>query len=614
MCRLKGDFAAGYRIARPAIDLEPPGDGLFIETWIYEFGVCDEYAVNAYWIGRDRDCLDATLKALSRGKVPPHERERMYQNMRFALDRLPADPAPEPIAAAPMSSAPPTSVSTTSAPAEMPTALNLGSGKDFRDDCFNVDIDASWNPDLVLDLSRVVLTSDVFPVATRRFGDVALRQGSFESIIANDVLEHVPDLVGLMTTCLGLLRVDGLFKVSVPYDLSFGAWQDPTHVRTFNERSWLYYTDWFWYVGWRDARFVVDDMTHVLSALGHDLQARDIPIEDIVRTPRAIDSMAVTLRKILLTPDDLGTLARWRDRRPPTQPVATMAAPTALAGSWADNKDRFCIWNAAPQDYGHRRAFDEVALVLSEAFATCGGSAPVVESRAAWAERIPIVLGGHLLAAGQTLPPAAVVYNLEQVDERSLLQSATYRDLLVRHPVLDYSERNSAALANLGVAARHMPIRAMPGLRRISPVASPDVDVLFYGSISKRRAAILDALRARGLAVVHRFGVYGDERDAAIARAKVVVNIHYYDAAIFESVRIVPLLANGICVVSEGFVDDPDCADLAGALVLCPYDAIVDRCVQLVRDDGARLALSEQARAAMASRSQADVLRSFFEA
>ena len=35
------------------------------------------------------------------------------------------------------------------------------------------------------------------------------------------------------------------------------AWQDPTHVRALNRNSWLYYTDWFWYLGWLEHRFVL---------------------------------------------------------------------------------------------------------------------------------------------------------------------------------------------------------------------------------------------------------------------------------------------------------------------------------------------------------------------
>ena len=42
---------------------------LFVEPWIYETGLLDEFAVNAYWSGRNRDCLDASLKILATGKA-----------------------------------------------------------------------------------------------------------------------------------------------------------------------------------------------------------------------------------------------------------------------------------------------------------------------------------------------------------------------------------------------------------------------------------------------------------------------------------------------------------------------------------------------------------------
>jgi len=64
------------------------------------------------------------------------------------------------------------------------------------------------------------------------------------------VLEHITDLKTYMTNCLELLKVGGVMEITVPYDLSLGAWQDPTHCRAFNQNSWLYYTEWSWYLGW----------------------------------------------------------------------------------------------------------------------------------------------------------------------------------------------------------------------------------------------------------------------------------------------------------------------------------------------------------------------------
>lgn len=186
-----------------------------------------------------------------------------------------------------------------------PSRINLGSGKDWQADALNIDIDARVNPDLVCDLTA----PDAFTRVhfSRRFGLLRLEPGSFEAIETQDVLEHVPDLVGLMTRSLELLKIGGEMRNSVPYDLSYGAWQDPTHVRAFNERSWLYYTDWHWYLGWREARFDLVRNEMNLSPLGQRLRAAGTPDEQIFRTPRAVDSMHVVLRK---RPLDVGEKLR----------------------------------------------------------------------------------------------------------------------------------------------------------------------------------------------------------------------------------------------------------------------------------------------------------------
>ena len=182
---------------------------------------------------------------------------------------------------------------------EIPRKLNMGSGKDWREDYFNTDFDPYWEPDAVLDFSRELPIGQ--PLETQRFGTVALQNNWFDEIIANDVLEHIPNLTLAMTSCLNLLRVGGVFRISVPYDLSWGAWQDPTHVRAFNERSWLYYTDWFWYMGWTEARFDLAKFDLGLSPVGQALAKQQVKGEDLVRHPRAVDQLKVVLQKRLLT-------------------------------------------------------------------------------------------------------------------------------------------------------------------------------------------------------------------------------------------------------------------------------------------------------------------------
>ena len=183
-----------------------------------------------------------------------------------------------------------------------PLRMNLGSGRDWRQDYLNCDIGPQWLPDFVLDIAAPLDLPRV--VETERFGRMALCEGSLEEIIANDVLEHVSDLMATMTNCLRLLKVGGHFRIQVPYDLSYGAWQDPTHVRAFNERSWLYYCDWFWYMGWQDYRFELVKLNYVLSPLGRAKHEAGLSIDEITLLPRAVDHMHVVLRKRMLTEDE----------------------------------------------------------------------------------------------------------------------------------------------------------------------------------------------------------------------------------------------------------------------------------------------------------------------
>jgi SAM-dependent methyltransferase len=189
--------------------------------------------------------------------------------------------------------------------------LNLGSGKDWRVDCLNVDFNPYWQPDLVLDFSKPLPIGE--RLQTFRFGPIRLEKNSFDEIIANDVLEHIPSLTTAMTSCLALLKVGGTFWIQVPYDLSWGAWQDPTHLRAFNERSWLYYTDWFWYLGWTEARFEVAHIEFGLSPIGEELR-KTLQGRDLIRQPRAIDLMKVALRKRLLTDEEKRIVTRYMAR------------------------------------------------------------------------------------------------------------------------------------------------------------------------------------------------------------------------------------------------------------------------------------------------------------
>lgn len=190
----------------------------------------------------------------------------------------------------------------------LPRRLNIGSGKNFRPDMLNADIRDDVNTDLVLDFSDPGMIGSLLP--SDRFGPVTIHDGMLDEIHAYDVLEHIHNLVGAMENALALLANGGQFFIGVPYDLSYGAWQDPTHVRAFNERSWLYYTKWFWYLGWDKSRFDLTKITYDPSDIGKQMARDGVARDVILRTPRAIDYMNVILRKRPCTPHEVALVEK----------------------------------------------------------------------------------------------------------------------------------------------------------------------------------------------------------------------------------------------------------------------------------------------------------------
>lgn len=193
-----------------------------------------------------------------------------------------------------------------------PLKLNMGCGAKFKENYLNLDIDREYNPDIIFDLNQPLFAHGPRSFKTERFGEITLHANSFETILALDVLEHIDNLLTAMNSCLELLRIGGTMQIFVPYDLSLGAWQDPTHVRTFNEGSWQYYCEWFWRLGWTRYRFQREQLTMVLSSYGQELQQQGLSLEQLARTPRAVEHMNVLLKKVRLSQQDRQTLAACR--------------------------------------------------------------------------------------------------------------------------------------------------------------------------------------------------------------------------------------------------------------------------------------------------------------
>jgi len=86
--RLKENYLLGYLYAQFGLNIYRPLDSLFVESWIYDYGLLLEFSICAYWIGRFEESLLACQQILANPNIPANVRECAEKNMRFAADKL----------------------------------------------------------------------------------------------------------------------------------------------------------------------------------------------------------------------------------------------------------------------------------------------------------------------------------------------------------------------------------------------------------------------------------------------------------------------------------------------------------------------------------------------
>jgi glycosyltransferase involved in cell wall biosynthesis len=87
-CRLRKRFEEGLVFASQGLQLSQPQTGLFVQPWVYRYGLLDEYSIHAYWVGDYSRSLEACLTLLGKAELPAEYRERVAQNADFARRKL----------------------------------------------------------------------------------------------------------------------------------------------------------------------------------------------------------------------------------------------------------------------------------------------------------------------------------------------------------------------------------------------------------------------------------------------------------------------------------------------------------------------------------------------
>ena len=213
-----------------------------------------------------------------------------------------------------------------------------------------------------------------------------------------------------------------------------------------------------------------------------------------------------------------------------------------------------------PPGYLHAHALDDVAQYLAHMIAACGRDVRRSVNQLA-TDATNLVVGGHLLGPAE-LPPGSIVFNSEPVAEHGRWPG--YAALRARAIGWDYSPVNGA-----GAVVPFLYCAAMA-----QPVRPPGGALVFYGALTPRRVAILDGLRSAGVPVEVAYGTYGADRDARLARAGAVLNLHKTDdARTFEPIRCFYPLHRGLPVISEE-TTDPAADDFRDSVAFVPVEGI----------------------------------------
>ena len=128
--------------------------------------------------------------------------------------------------------------------------------------------------------------------------------GSVEELICSHYVEHCPDLVAFMNECHRILEPGGTLRILCPYQHSDRAWQDPTHIRALNFKSWDYYDAQLRSgLGPEYANITADfEMVKQVAIINGDVAAQfgeeGVPPWLLQHGVNVIDDIDVTLRKM----------------------------------------------------------------------------------------------------------------------------------------------------------------------------------------------------------------------------------------------------------------------------------------------------------------------------
>ena len=117
--------------------------------------------------------------------------------------------------------------------------------------------------------------------------------------------------------------------------------------------------------------------------------------------------------------------------------------------------------------------------------------------------------------------------------------------------------------------------------------AKKKIEVLMYASKCKRREQIVQEFRDNDVDIMWVTDLHGSELRKLIVDAKIVINVHFYDASALELSRCIPAIAHGALVVSEPSKDADIDTMYGDMIIFTEVTRMVAKCLEYLRGRGA---------------------------
>jgi hypothetical protein len=155
-------------------------------------------------------------------------------------------------------------------------------------------------------------------------------------------------------------------------------------------------------------------------------------------------------------------------------------------------------------------------------------------------------------------PKNSIIFNMEQLGSTSTLVTNEYRNFISKYIILDYNQHNLDILNTTnkcdGYEFPIIPSKKFLFDYQYSNLITKQYDLAFYGILNKRREELIRKLIDHGLTIKVISGKYGSELSSALLDCKFVLNLHYFESAIFEVARCLRPIAMGIPIISEASI------------------------------------------------------------